>query len=348
MQKKLLLIPTVISLVHNSDFIVLKYSMGREKTITNNMIKILVDTCVWIDLAKDYYQRPLLSVLEELIQKQELSLIVPRIIIDEFETHKARIIKESSQGLSSVIKRVKDVINKFGDSRKKQSVLDQLNDVDYKIPLLGESVIDSVVRIERLLKNSTIIETSDNIKLRAVQRAIDKKAPFHLKKNSINDAIIIETYADHIRNKSHIGNRFAFVTHNTIDFSLPNGNSKLPHPDIASYFSKIKSLYFIKLAEALYRFRPGLVNENMIEEEWVEKPRGLTEIIRAIGDLTEKIWYNRHYNWLYKIETGEHQIVEKNSVGKYDPNTTPRDIWEGAKKSAKRVEKIYGLENLGP
>ncbi|CAN5608124.1 hypothetical protein BH10BAC2_BH10BAC2_05360 [soil metagenome] len=78
------------------------------------MIKILIDTCVWIDLAKDYQQRQLLNVLEELTQRQEILLIAARIIIDEFETHKKRIIKESSQSLSSVIRRVKDVIDKFG------------------------------------------------------------------------------------------------------------------------------------------------------------------------------------------------------------------------------------------
>ncbi len=312
------------------------------------MVKILVDTCVWIDLAKDHQQKPLLDILEELIQRQDLSLIVPQIIVDEFENHKKRIIKESSQGLSSVIKRAKDAVDKFGDSRKKHAVLEQLNDVDYKIPLLGESAIDSVARIERLLKAAQIVETSDVVKLRAAQRAIDKKAPFHLKKNSINDAIIIEIYSDYIRNKKYVGNRFAFVTHNTIDFSLPNGNNKIPHPDLSSLFSKIKSLYFIKLAEALYRYHPQVVTENMIKEEWVEEPRGLTEIIRAITELIDKVWYNRHQNWLYQIELGKHQIVERNSLKEYDRNTTSKDIWEGAKKSAKKIEALYGLENVGP
>ena len=312
------------------------------------MIKILIDTCVWIDLAKDYKQRVLINVVEELVQRQEISLLVPRIIINEFEAHKKRIIKESSQSLSGVIRRVKDVVDKFGDSANKKAVLNQLDDVDHKIPLLGETVIDTVARIEKLLINSTIIETSDDVKLRAAQKAIDKKAPFHLKKNSINDAIIMEIYFDCVSEKNSKRSRFAFVTHNTSDFSLPNGNNKFPHPDIARYFSKIKSLYFINLAETLYKFHPEFVNESMIEEEWMEEPRKLTEIIHAIGELIDKVWYNRHMNWLYEIETGEHQIVENNSNGKYDPNITPRHIYGGARKSAKKLEKRYGLKNLGP
>jgi hypothetical protein len=51
---------------------------------------------------------------------------------------------------------------------------------------------------------------------------------------------------------------------------------------------------------------------------------------------------------LYEIDTGKHKIVEKKTPGVYDSRTTPRHIFEGARKSATRVEKQYGLENLGP
>ena len=312
------------------------------------MHKILIDTCVWLDVAKDPDQQALLNVVEELVKREELTLIVPRIIIEEFARNKEKIIKESSQSLSSVFKRVKDVVDKFGDPKRKKATLELLNEVDYKIPTLGENVIVSIARIEKLLKNANIIETTNEIKLYAAQRAIEKRAPFHRQKNSFNDAIIMETYAACLLNKNSIGVRFAFVTHNKNDFSLPNGNDRIPHPDFASYFSKIKSRYYIKLAEAVHRIRPDLVSEIMIEDEWVEEPRSLTEIMSAENELLDKIWYNRHLNWLYHIETGKHKIVDKKSKSAYNPNETPREIFEGARKAAKRVELKYGLENLGP
>ncbi|MFA5806591.1 MAG: PIN domain-containing protein [Melioribacteraceae bacterium] len=312
------------------------------------MHKILVDTCVWLDMAKDPEQQALLNVIEELVKRNELSLIVPRIVVEEFARNKERIIKESSQSLSSVFKRVKDFVDKFGDPKKKKAVLEQLNDVDYKIPSLGENAIVSVTRIEKLLKGSTIIETTDTIKLKAAQRAIEKRAPFHRQKNSINDAIIIETYAACIQNKNSIGIRFAFVTHNKNDFSLPNGNDKIPHPDFAMYFSKIKSQYFIKLAEAVHRISPDLVTDIMIEDEWFEEPRSLTEILEAEKEFFDKIWYNRHQNWLYRIKIGEDKIVDTVPKGKYIPNVTPREIFKGARKAAKNVEERYGIKNLGP
>lgn len=328
------------------NFVVTQSNGGTVKKII--MHKILVDTCVWLDIAKNPDQQALLNVIEELIRRNELTLLVPRTVIDEFVRNKERVIKESSQSLSSIIKRVKDVVDKFGDPKKKKATLELLNDVDYKIPSIGETAIASVARIEKLLYFAEIIEATDDIKLRAAQRAIDKRAPFHRQKNSFNDAIIMETYAASIQNKNSTGIRFAFVTHNKNDFSLPNGNDKIPHPDFAMYFSKIKSQYYLKLAEAIHRISPELVSELMIEGEWFDEPRNLTEIMSAEGELFEKVWYNRHQNWLCRIETGESKIVDKTSNSTYNSNETPREIFEGAKKSAKKIEQKYGLENLGP
>ena len=46
------------------------------------MFKILIDTCVWLDLAKDYQQQAILSALEDLIQQEEIELILPRTVVE--------------------------------------------------------------------------------------------------------------------------------------------------------------------------------------------------------------------------------------------------------------------------
>ena len=107
-----------------------------------------------------------------------------------------------------------------------------------KIPRLGEAAIETLGRVDHLFSSASVIETANDVKLRAAQRAIDRKAPFHRQRNSIDDAILIETYADLV-NTRNPGDRFSFVTHNTKDFSHPNANEKLPHPDIAACFSRI-------------------------------------------------------------------------------------------------------------
>jgi len=100
--------------------------------------------------------------------------------------------------------------------------------VDQKIPIIGGAAVDILDRIQDLLTASPIIEASETVKLRAAQRALERKAPFHHDKNSMADAIIIETYADCIHDEATSGVRFAFVTHNKSDFSVENDNQKIP------------------------------------------------------------------------------------------------------------------------
>ena len=315
------------------------------------MFRILVDTCVWLDLAKDTNQTPLLGVVDEMVKLGIVQLIVPRIALDEFRRNRARVAKESAKSLSSHFRLVKAAVGKIGGDKKRiKLVLSHLDDVGHKIPIVGGAAVESLDRIEKLLTSSPIIESSESIIMRAAGRAIDKKAPFNRGKNSMADAVLLETYAECIRKTETHGVRFAFVTHNTNDFSIEHGNHKSPHPEIANLFSRIKSLYFINLAEALRRVEPSLVTDIMIEHSWTEEPRGLTEILEAEDLLFNQVWYNRHWNLRIGLEEGKIKIVEKETYPRRAgaPETIQRDVWDGALKSARRVERRYGKKNLGP
>ena len=63
------------------------------------MFKILVDTCVWLDLAKDYQRQAVLGVIEELVRQKQMSIILPRTGIDEFIRNKARVAEEGGRSL---------------------------------------------------------------------------------------------------------------------------------------------------------------------------------------------------------------------------------------------------------
>jgi len=311
------------------------------------MIHILIDTCVWFDLAKTSKGEQLLSLLEEFIRLGEISLVVPEIIITEFERNKERIIVDAGKSLSNHFGKVKEMIEKHGDEENKDIILSQLTDLNYRIPSLGEAVSKSIQRIDSLLANSEVIKITDEIKLRAAQRAIDKKAPFHLSKNSMGDSIIIESYLGFKIKNEPQGIILKFVTHNKSDFSIRNGNQKKPHEDLIEIFNSPKSLYFISLPEALNSVNPELIKDFEIEQNWYNEPRGLTEMMEVESELTEKIWYNRHQNRAYKIKIGEINIISREDFDIYtSAGTIIKDIWEGAKTAAKAVEDKYGKENL--
>lgn len=65
-----------------------------------------------------------------------------------------------------------------------------------------------------------------------------------------------------------------------------------------------------------------------------DETRNEDEVSSAIDELFEKVWYNRHQNLKYRVSVEDEYV---------DP-----EIWKGALKAAKEVEKKYGKNNLGP
>jgi hypothetical protein len=311
------------------------------------MTKLLIDTCVWLDIAKTDKGEKIINLLEEFIKENEISLLIPDIILSEFNRNKDRIASDAKKSVVSHFKKVREMVFTHGNKETKNKVIAELNNIDHKIPVLGDMAHYSIARIEELFCQAEIINVTDEIKLRATQRAIDKKAPFHLSKNSIGDALIIECYLDYkIKN---VAQEFGliFVTHNKNDFSLRNGNQKEPHEDLKFIFDSPKSQYFINLTEALNSINSELIDEVEFQNDWELEPRGITEIWKAEKELEEKIWYNRHQIRAEKIAKGEIEIIDMAEFNVENANSTiVNTIWEGAKKSALRVEEKYGKENL--
>ncbi|MET4292502.1 PIN domain-containing protein [Bradyrhizobium sp. LB5.2] len=314
------------------------------------MLNLLVDTCVWLDMAKDYRHQPTLAALEQMIEGGEVSLILPQQAVAEFARNKERIIRDSAKSLSSHFKRVKEAVRQFGTQDDRDQVLSSLDNVDHRIVILGEAVQESVSKIEKLFSTAVVIDANERVKLRAAQRAIDKQAPFHRDKNSIGDAILIEVYRD-VLSGGNPEHQYAFVTHNKHDFSNMGGDERHPHPDLAELFDAENSTYALAVGEVLHQHAPEWMEEVKWEFEYREEPRLLSEIMEAENLLFRQVWYNRHWNLRIAIERGKHKVVTAEEWEKYPKRrnkVTVDAVWQGALAAAKRTEEEVGLENLGP
>jgi hypothetical protein len=315
------------------------------------MFNVLVDTCVWLDVAKDPKQHPVVGVVEQMVHEKMISLLVPRLVVDEFRRNRQRIEKESIRSLSTHFKLVREAVDKAGGNKRRMKVvLAHLDEVNHQIPLVGGAAVQALDRIDKLLTAAPPIEASEPIMLRAAQRAVDRRAPFHRDRNSMADAILIETYAECIAAEAARGARFAFVTHNKADFSPEEGSHKDPHPDLMPMFAPIKSLYFINLVEALRKVDPSFVTDTMFEYSFDQEPRGLHDILEAEELLFHQVWYNRHKNLAWRIRNGEHRIVtqEEWERSKDYQNTTIDSVWDGALAAARKTEERLGKGNTGP
>jgi hypothetical protein len=312
-------------------------------------IQLVVDTCVWLDLARDYRELPVIAALEDLTKSGEVKLVVPQQVLDEFDRNKTRVVEEAKRGLQSHFRLVRQAIHNFGDDSKKAELLAGLSEVDHRIGVDGDAVGESIERIDRLLRGVPALATSDAVKQRVTERALAKKAPYHRAKNSVGDAIIVEIYTD-IASTATVDAPCAFITHNTKDFSDSDGDFRQPHADLAHLFRAPKSAYWIAMVEFLKDHSPDLLDDHDFEFNYSQEGRHLSEILEAEHLLFRQVWYNRHWNLRTQIENGEHHVVAEQDYSRnpYRYDQTLGTVWERALAAAKKTEDEVGIENLGP
>ena len=314
------------------------------------MLHLLVDTCVWLDLAKDYREQPVISALEDLIAAGQIKLIVPQVVLDEFSRNKGRVVEDARRGLQSHFRLVREAVNRFGEDEYRSATVAALNEVDHKIFTGNESAIGSVEQIEKLLTAQLALTTTDAIKCSVTERALAGRAPYHRAKNSVADAILIEVYADMVKNRKSKTKRFAFVTHNSKDFSEPNGDRRKPHPDLSNLFWPPRSTYWGSLVDLIKDVGSELLADHDSEFNLSQRPRRLSEILEAENLLFRQVWYNRHWNRRTEIEEGKHQVLPESEYSRtpYLPHQTLDTVWARALEAAKKTEDEVGPENLGP
>ena len=64
--------------------------------------------------------------------------------------------------------------------------------------------------------------------------------------------------------------------------------------------------------------------------------RGDKALLAAYHEFWDKVWWNRHQNWLYRLKSGQEKLT-----------AAQKPILARARKAAHRIERKYGKKNLG-
>lgn len=301
------------------------------------MLSILVDTSTWLDLAARRDGQKWIVSMQQLIRQGDLRFLIPELIRDEFERNRPRAEKAMTNRIAERFRSLKTDIGTAYQNDDLEQSLSTLDGLAHHIPLIGAMTTRNFDDIFQMLKAGVPLKPTDIEHTRVVQRGLEKSAPFHRSRNSVADALLIELYVSASTDANHDDESFAFVTSNSNDFSMENGDKRLPHPDLEAAFFKEGSSYalgFEGLASTLQSHFGDVLSKLLEESDFVEEPRLLEEILTAEKELFDRIWYHRTMHHIFKLESNtESKELER--------------LMEIAGPPMARVEAKYG-DTLGP
>ncbi len=299
------------------------------------MIRLLLDTSVWLDIAKQRDGQRLVVPLRAFAAQGRLELLVPRVVIDEFTRNRPRVEASVTAAVASRFRDLRRDLHEYGDGSRQ----DWLEEMTYHIPIVSAAALQNFREIDELLRRGPILEPGHAEHERTIRRGLHKLAPLHRNRNSVADALLIELFVSEVDAADESADELAFVTSNHEDFSEQNGDRRLPHSDIAPIFRGPRSRYLYG-AEALHLALIDWFGDEYIEmaEDFDiihDEPRTLSEILEAEREYFDKVWYVRSLIHDEKVERGEAQPL------------TP-EILEGRDGARKRIEDHYGADEVGP
>jgi hypothetical protein len=302
------------------------------------MLHLLVDTSTWIDLAKRRDGQRWIVALRVLIHQRKVELIVPPLVIDEFERNRDRIEMSMTASVAQRFKLIRQDLADYGGADFEHT-LKIIEDLARHVPLIGAMTTRNFDEVLELLRTGRIVEPTDAIRGAVVQRGLAKQAPYHRSRNSTADALLIELYSSALIGVDLKRDPHAFVTSNSEDFSTPGKDRRVPHPDIAAVFALDSSDYVLGvdgLNEVLVAQFGHEIEELFAETDFAEEPRRLDEILEAEGHHFDRIWYHRSLQHEYRSQdAGDQAEIDR--------------LRAIAGPGRKRVEEAYAQPGeLGP
>jgi len=230
-----------------------------------------------------------------LVHQGEIELLVPPVVVDEFERNRERVEASMTASVAQRFKLIKQDLGDYGGSDYEQA-LQVVEELAHEVPLIGAMTTRNFDEVLELLPGGRALEPTDEERRRVVERGLSKLAPFHRSRNSVADALLIELYASENDRSDLSAEPYAFITTNSDDFSVPNGDKREPHPDLADLFAADGSTYGLGVEglNSIMLAHFGEELEELFEEsDFQEEPRRLAEISAAEQEMFDRVWYHR-------------------------------------------------------
>ncbi|MFD2024012.1 PIN domain-containing protein [Promicromonospora aerolata] len=278
------------------------------------MLHLLVDTSTWLDLSKRRDGQRWIVALRVLIHQGKVELLVPSVVVDEFERNRERIEKSMTSSVAQRFKLIRQDLDDYGGTDNEHA-LKVVEDLARHVPLIGAMTTRNFEETLDLLRSARVVEPTGANHQAVVERGLAKRAPFHRSRNSVADALLIELYATVINDGDLAREPHAFITSNSEDFSAQGADKRQPHPDIAPAFAPDQSSYALGvdgLNDLLLLYFGQEIEELFADTDFVEEPRRLDEILNAEKVFFDRVWYHRSLQHEYRLQdAGDQAELER-------------------------------------
>ncbi|MFJ9475465.1 PIN domain-containing protein [Streptomyces mirabilis] len=297
------------------------------------MLRLLIDTSVWLNIAKRRDGQQIIVPLRVLLHQKKLEILVPELILDEFDRNRPRAEAATTQSVKERFRLLRQDLQDYGDDEAQKWLAEMV----HHIPHVSARSLQNFSEISELLRHGTLLKPSAENHAAVVRRGLEKKAPLHQGKNSVADALLIEQYTSALRADKMGSAEYVFATSNHTDFSIPKGDHRQPHPDLAELFEAINSHYAYDVDGLVKILGEKLGSEYLDEAEEVEfiqsetPTRSLAEILAAQEEYFDKIWYGRSLMHQDEISLGISDSMKRTIL-----------------TARRRVEEKYAAEELPP
>ncbi len=210
------------------------------------MIHCLIDTCSLINLLSKEDSLLDLENLKLWQEKNELMILLPETVKDEWNQHKIKEKEKYRQTVNTKFRHTREILTNtslsipwsfremvYGKIETKINAVDDLLEKASEIPIT--TTVKALIPDRQLLNNDK------------------RKAPFHNKIDSVKDAYIIFSTLEYLKEKQ--ANKLLFISENKNDFGNPQNKDREIHPDISNDYPFIQIDYYSDIFFAINEYK---------------------------------------------------------------------------------------------
>ncbi|MTJ55767.1 hypothetical protein FJR38_25430 [Anabaena sp. UHCC 0253] len=191
------------------------------------MINLVIDTCVWLNLAANPDLYETIEAIKEIFDSQKFQLILPSVLITEFERNRVHLKLNFEKEIKKYLKQLKDLQKLLPSKERELSKF--IDETQQLLANGGDGIRTNLELIDLLFKNAKVFEVTDAMMVEASHRTINHIAPATSpKRSSTGDCLIWLTVLEILKE-----GEIWFCTHNKSDFSVKGkGREDIPDTDL--------------------------------------------------------------------------------------------------------------------